>query len=92
MFDYVWKKCSLEDQVPTMVWCFADKYLGSPVSEGRMKAGKFQSSKDKSLKWLSNWIEKYASSEAKEIQIKIVLQALPVYAMRIFKFLASLCD
>ena len=38
---------------------FEDKYLGLPVPEGRMKAGKFQSTKDKVLKRLSDWIEKY---------------------------------
>lgn len=92
------KKCSLEDQVRTMVIPkftsngFEDKYFGLPMPEGRKKAGKFQSTKDKALKWLSDWIEKYASSGAKEIQIKAVLQALPVYAMGIFKFPASLCE
>ena len=71
---------------------FEDKYLGLPVPEGRMKAGKFQSTKDKALKRSSDWIEKYASSGIKENQIKAVLQALPVYAMGIFKFPTSLCD
>ena len=92
------KKCSMEDQVATMVILnitaegFEDKYLGLPVPEGRMKVGKFQSTKDKVLKRSSDWIEKYASSGIKENQIKAVLQALPVYAMGIFKFPASLCD
>ena len=41
------KKCSVEDQVSTMVIPnitaegFEDKYLGLPVPEGRMKVGKF---------------------------------------------------
>ena len=41
------KKCSMEDQVSTMVILnitvdgFEDKYLGLPVPEGRMKVGKF---------------------------------------------------
>ena len=92
------KKCSMEVQVAVMViLCitaegFEDKYLGLPVPQGRMKAGKFQSTKDKALKILSDWIEKYASCGAKETLIKSVLQALPVYAMGIFKFPASLCE
>ena len=65
---------------------FEDKYLGLPIPEGRMKAGKFQSTKDKVLKRVSDYIEKYASSGAKEIQIKSVIQAIPVFAMGIFKF------
>ena len=57
-----------------------------------MKAGKFQSTKDKALKRVTDWVEKYASSGVKEIQIKSVIQAIPVYAMCIFKFPASLCE
>ena len=92
------KKCSLENQVAIMVILkitvdgFKDKYLGLPVPEERMKAGKFQSTKEKVLKRLSDWIEKYASCGVKEDLIKSVIQALPVYAMGIFKFPASLCE
>ena len=57
-----------------------------------MKVGKFQSTKDKTLKRASDWIEKYASTGIKESQIKAVLQALPVYAMGPFKFPVSLCE
>lgn len=87
------KSCSLENQVATMVilkimtGVFDDKYLGSSVPEGIMKTGKFQSTKEKTVKRLSDWIEKYASSGAKEVQITLVIEALSVYAMRIFKFL-----
>lgn len=54
------KKCNLEDQVFIMVVLqitvdsFEDKYVGLPVPKGRMKASKFQSTKDKVLKRLSN--------------------------------------
>ena len=71
---------------------FEDKYLGLPVTEGHMKADKFQSTKDKALKRVSDWIEKYASSGVKELQIKSVVHALPVFAMGIFKFPTSLCE
>ena len=71
---------------------FDDKYLGLHFPKGRLEAGKFQSSKDKALRRLSDWIEKYASSGVKEIQIKSVIQALPVFAMSIFKFPVSLCE
>ena len=82
----------MEEQVSILVILkitidgFEDKYLGLPIPEGRMKAGKFQSTKDKVLKRVSDYIEKYASSGAKEIQIKSVIQAIPVFAMGIFKF------
>ena len=92
------KKCPIEIQVSLLVilkiTCdgFEDKYIGLPVPEGRMKADKFQYTKDKALKRGSDWIGKYASSGAKEIQIKSVIQAIMVYAMSIFKFPTTLCD
>lgn len=61
------KSCSMENQVSTMVILkittegFEDKYLGLPVPQGRMKAGRFQSTKEKAVKRLSDWIDKYAS-------------------------------
>ena len=71
---------------------FDGKYLGLPVPEGRMKAGTFQSTKDKVIKRGADCVEKYASSGVKEIQIKSIMQAITVYAMGIFKFPVSLCD
>ena len=48
---------------------FDDKYLGLPVPEGRMKAGKFQYTKNKALKRLSDWSEKYASSGRRKLRL-----------------------
>ena len=87
MFGKSW---CMENQVSTMVILkitvegFEDKYLGLPVPQGRMKAGRFQSTKEKAVKRLSDWIDKYASGGVKEDLIKSVIQALPVYAMGIF--------
>ena len=73
------KKCSIEDQVAAMViLCitadgFEDKSLRLPVPQGRMKACKFQSTKEKALKILSDWVEKYASCGAKKTFIKSIL-------------------
>lgn len=92
------KSCSMENQVSTMLILkitaegFEDKYLGLPVPQGRMKAGRFQTTKEKAVKRLSDWIDKYASSGVKEDLIKSVIKALPVYAMGIFKFPASLSE
>ena len=71
---------------------FEDKYLGLPMPQGRMKAGKFQSTKEKALKILSDWLEKYASCGAKETFNKYVLHALRVYVMGMFKFPAALSE
>lgn len=71
---------------------FDEKYLGLPVLKGRMKDGKFQSTKDKVSKRLNDWSGKYLSSAGKEVLIKAVIQAIPTYSMSIFKFSANLCE
>ena len=88
----------MENQVASMVILgiivegFEDRYLGLPIPEGRVKADKFQYTKDMFLKRLSDWIEKYASCGVKEDLIKTIIQDLPMYAMGIFKFPVSLCE
>jgi hypothetical protein len=71
---------------------FEEKYLGLPVPEGRMKNGQFQPTKDRASKQMNDWAEKYMSSGAKEELVKSVIQAIPSYAMSVFKFSVGLCD
>jgi hypothetical protein len=65
---------------------FEEKYLGLPVPEGPMCKGKFKYLKEGFQKRLSEWVEKYLSSGRKEVLIKVILQALHVYAMSVFQF------
>jgi hypothetical protein len=71
---------------------FEEKYLGLPVPEGKMVKVKFKTYKERYQKRLNDWTEKYMSSGAKEALIKSVLQAMPIYAMGIFKFPVGLID
>jgi hypothetical protein len=64
---------------------FETKYLGLPTPEGRMNKGKFKSLQDKLLKRLIQWGKIFLSQGGKEVLIKAVAQALPVYVMGIFK-------
>jgi hypothetical protein len=57
-----------------------------------MKDGQFKPIKERCRKKCNDWCEKYMSSGAKEALIKSVVQAMPNYAMSIFKFSVSLCD
>jgi hypothetical protein len=41
---------------------------------------------------MNDWAEKYMSSGAKEELVKSVIQAIPSYAMSVFKFSVGLCD
>lgn len=71
---------------------FEERYLGFPAPEGRMKKGKFQSLQEKIWKRVIQWGENFLSSGGKEVMIKAVLQAIPVYVMGIFKLPASVCE
>jgi hypothetical protein len=41
---------------------------------------------------MSDWSKKYLSVDAKEVQIKAVMQAITTYTMSVFKFSVGLCD
>jgi hypothetical protein len=50
---------------------FDAKYLGLPTPDGRQRAERFQPVMDRLAKRISSWSEKFLSSGAKEILIKI---------------------
>jgi hypothetical protein len=85
------KKSVLEIlQVPnTMV---EEKYLGLPMPEGRMNKDKFETTKQRLVKRCSNWAERNTSMAAREVLIKLVVQAIPTYSMGVFKLPASTCE
>ncbi|KAI4969081.1 hypothetical protein ZWY2020_046411 [Hordeum vulgare] len=57
-----------------------------------MHKGRFESLQATLSKRLVDWSEKYASQASKEVLIKAVAQAIPVYVMSIFKLPYSVCD
>ncbi|KAE8770008.1 retrotransposon protein [Hordeum vulgare] len=71
---------------------FEPKYLGLPVPEGRMHKGRFESLQSRLSKCLVDWSERYSSFASKEVLIKAVAQAIPVYVMSIFKLPLCVCD
>ncbi len=71
---------------------FEAKYLGLPTPEGRMTKGKFQSLQAKLAKCLVEWDDNHKSQAAKEILIKSIAHAIPVYVMSVFKLPRGLCD
>jgi hypothetical protein len=71
---------------------FETKYLGLPTPEGRMSKGKFQSLQAKLAKCLVEWDDNHKSQAAKEVLIKSIAQAIPVYVMSVFKLPLGLCD
>ena len=62
-----------------------EKYLGLPALVGRGKKQSFSYIKERVWKKLQGWKEKLLSQAGKEVLIKLVIQAIPTYAMSCFK-------
>ena len=69
-----------------------EKYLGLPSMVGKKRTSFFNDVKLKVLSKISNWQHKLFSSEGNEIIIKAVAQAVPAYAMSVFKIPLGLCN
>ena len=62
-----------------------DKYLGLPANVGADKSDCFKFLIERIVKKISGWKEKLLSAGGKEILLKAVIQAIPTYAMSVFK-------
>ncbi|KAA3470265.1 reverse transcriptase [Gossypium australe] len=69
-----------------------EKYLGLPVMVGRRKMWAFNMFIDRFRKRVEGWSLRYLSMGGKEVFIKSVLQATPIYAMQCFLFPKTLCN
>jgi hypothetical protein len=58
-----------------------EKYLGLLTLEGQMNKENFKWTKEWLAKRFSDWAEKYMLTGAKEVLIKSVAQAIPMYIM-----------
>ena len=61
-----------------------NKYLGLPYIIGRSKREVFAEVKERVGKKLAGWKEKMLSIGGKEVLIKAVAQAVPIYTMNCF--------
>jgi len=68
------------------------KYMGLPMCVGRSKKVIFQMLKQRIWDRDNGWNEKLLSQAGWETLVKSVLQAIPTYAMGVFKLPASFCD
>jgi hypothetical protein len=69
-----------------------EKYLGMPSDVGISKSGAFKYLRDKVWKKILGWLELLLSVGGKEVLIKSVAQAVPVFSMSYFKLPQGLCD
>jgi hypothetical protein len=67
------------------------KYLGLPTYIGRNRTRAFAYIKEKILKRIRGWKERFLSKARKEILIKAIAQAIPTYAMACFDITKTLC-
>ena len=67
-----------------MVEAITDKYLGLPPIVGVDRTDCFRHLIDRVLRRIRGWMEKQLSTGDKEILIKSVAQAIPVFAMSVF--------
>jgi hypothetical protein len=67
-----------------------EKYLGMPSDVGRSRGGAFRYIKDRIWSRIQGWLEKLLSS-GKDILIKSVVQAIPIFSMACFKLPRGLC-
>ncbi|KAA3480842.1 reverse transcriptase [Gossypium australe] len=68
-----------------------ERYLGLPNLVGRRKKMVFQGLKDRFRKKIDNWSTRFLSQEGKEVFIKAILQAIPMYSMMCFLLPKSFC-
>ena len=69
-----------------------EKYLGMPTAVGSSKNGAFKCLKDRLWSKIRGWMEKTMSAAGKDVLIKSVAQAIPVFSMSCFKLPRCLCE
>jgi hypothetical protein len=74
-----------------MTEAFTDKYLGLPAMVGVDRSDSFQFLVDRVCQRINGWKEKILSSGGKEVLLKAIAQAIPSYAMSVFKIPKQIC-
>jgi len=69
-----------------------EKYLGLQTMVGRRKKHAFVAIKERCAKLLDNWNVRLLLARGKEVLLKSIFQAIPVYAMQCFKLPISFCQ
>lgn len=70
----------------------SERYLGMPTDVGHSKNGTFRYLRDRVWEKVRGWMEKLLSAAGKEVLIKSVAQAIPVYSMACFRLPRGLCE
>lgn len=69
----------------------SDKYLGLPAIVGVDRSDSFEHFIERIIQRVNGWKENHLSIRGKEILIKALAQAIPVYAMSVFQIPIGVC-
>lgn len=83
---------ALADILQIKVWTNPGKYLGLPAEWGRSKGNALQWLRERVMTKIEGWKGNLLNQAGKEVLIKVVLQAIPSYAMSIVKFPKRFCN
>ncbi|XP_016177831.1 uncharacterized protein LOC107620131 [Arachis ipaensis] len=84
-------KVNTEEITGMASWEDPERYLGLPARWGRSKNKALEWIEEKILDKMQGWKEKLLNQAGKEVLIKAVIQAIPIYAMNVIKFPISFC-
>ena len=73
-----------------MTYC--EKYLGLPMVGGRSRVSTFKELQERVTKRVMGWKERNISKARREVLIKTVAQAIPMYSVIIFKIPRAVYD
>jgi hypothetical protein len=74
-----------------MTKAISDRYLGLPSMVGLERTDSFVYLLERIIDRLKGWKERFLSMGGKEILLKAIIQAIPVFAMGVFKITKQLC-
>ena len=82
--------CQILD-IMTVSLSLSDKYLGLPALVGADRSDCFRHFIERIKERLMGWMEKQLSTSGKEILLKSVAQAIPMFAMSVFSIPKIIC-
>lgn len=85
-------KAAVCGSLDIMTEALNDKYLGLPAMIGVDKSDCFRHLIDRVNNRINGWKEKMLSTGGKEVLIKSIAQAIPVFAMSFFRIPKKICD